>query len=83
MAIIYKFCKKEIFIQPTGEPREQQLGEVRPKKFEIQKISEMTRGRYTMRILKKMAKNIKMKSQERKTVVFGELLLSHSKIVLF
>ena len=26
-----KFCKKEILIQPPGEPREQHLGDVRPK----------------------------------------------------
>ena len=36
---IYKFCKKEVMIQPPGEPREQHQGDVRPKKFELQKIS--------------------------------------------
>ena len=36
---IYKFPKKEILIQPPGEPREQHLGDVRPKKFELHKIS--------------------------------------------
>ena len=39
MVNIYKFCKKEILIQPPGEPREQHLGDVRPKKFELHKIS--------------------------------------------
>ena len=39
MVNIYKFCKKEILIQPPGEPREQHPGDVRPKKFELQKIS--------------------------------------------
>ena len=39
MVNIYKFFKKEILIQPPGEPREQHLGDVRPKKFELQKIS--------------------------------------------
>ena len=35
MVNIYKFCK--ILIQPPGEPREQHLGDVRPKKFELHK----------------------------------------------
>ena len=39
MVNIYKFCKKDILIQPPGEPREQHLGDVRPKKFELHKIS--------------------------------------------
>ena len=39
MVNISKFCKKEILIQPPGEPREQHLGDVRPKKFELHKIS--------------------------------------------
>ena len=30
---------KEILIQPPGEPREQHLGDVRPKKLELHKIS--------------------------------------------
>ena len=34
MVNIYKFCKKEILIQPPGEPREHHLGDVRQKKFE-------------------------------------------------
>ena len=37
IVIIYKFCK--ILIQPPGEPREHHLGEVRPKRFELHKIS--------------------------------------------
>ena len=36
---IYKFCKEEIFDLTTpGEPREQQLGEVRTKKVELKKF---------------------------------------------
>ena len=35
---LYKFCKRDILIQPPGEPREQHLGDVRPKKFELHKI---------------------------------------------
>ena len=31
-------CKKEILIQPPGEPREQHQGDVQPKKFELHKI---------------------------------------------
>ena len=58
MVNTYKFCKKEILIQPPGEPREQQ--------------DEMT-GRVDIlwRIFEKIAKKLKMKSQERKNVVFG------------
>ena len=39
MVHIYKFCKKIFLIQPPGERREQHLGEVRPKKFELHEIS--------------------------------------------
>ena len=39
MVNIYKFCKKEIFIQPPEEPREQHLGDIRPEKFELKKNS--------------------------------------------
>ena len=42
MVNVYKFCKKEILVQPPGEPREQHLGDVRPKKFEW-KTSEQER----------------------------------------
>ena len=34
MVKTYKFFKVEILIQPPGEPREQHLGDVRPKEFE-------------------------------------------------
>ena len=37
IVIIYKFCK--VLIQPPGEPREHHLGEVRPKRFELHKMS--------------------------------------------
>ena len=46
MVNTFKFCKKEILIQAPGEPQEQHLGDVRPKKFELHKISlknKMTR----------------------------------------
>ena len=36
---MYTFYRKDILIQPPGEFREQHLGEVRPKKFELYKIS--------------------------------------------
>ena len=39
MVSINKFCKKEILIQPPGEPREQHLGDVGPKKLVLHKIS--------------------------------------------
>ena len=39
MVNIYKFHDKDILIQPPGEPREQHLGDVRQKKFELHKIS--------------------------------------------
>jgi len=39
MVNTYKFCKNQILIQPPGEPREQHLGDVGPKKFELHKIS--------------------------------------------
>ena len=39
MVNIYKFCKREILIQPPGESREQHLGNVRPQKFKMHKIS--------------------------------------------
>ena len=35
MVNTYKFCKKEILIQSPGEPREQHLGDVRPKKLKL------------------------------------------------
>ena len=39
MVNLNKFCKREILIQLPGEPREQHQGDVRPKKFELHKIS--------------------------------------------
>ena len=39
MVNIYKFHTKEILIQLHEEPREQHLGDVRQKKFELHKIS--------------------------------------------
>ena len=53
MVNIYKFCKKKlILIQPPGEPREQHLGDVRPKKFhKLHKILWKTndrKGQYTL-----------------------------------
>ena len=38
MINLYKFCKKEILIQPPGEPREQHLGDVRSKVFRLIKV---------------------------------------------
>ena len=51
MVNIYKFHKKGILIQPPGESREQHLGDVRQKKFELHKISLKTKywkGRYIL-----------------------------------
>ena len=45
IVLIYKFCKNEIFIQPSGEPREQHIGDVRPKKVELQNF---WKDRYTL-----------------------------------
>ena len=50
MVYFYKFCKKEILIQPPGEPREQHLDDVRPIKFENTKFHKKQndrKGRYT------------------------------------
>ena len=75
MVNIYKFCKKEILIQQSGEPREQHLGDVRPKKFELHKFHKKKKmtGRVDILwcIFEKNSKKLKMKSQERKNVVFG------------
>ena len=51
MVNIYKFCKIEILIQPPGEPREQHLGDVRPKSSSYTKFHKRQndrKGRYTM-----------------------------------
>ena len=36
---MHKFCKKRNFDPTSGEPREQHLGDIQPKKFELHKIS--------------------------------------------
>ena len=54
---IYKFCKKEILIQPLEEPREQHLGDFRPKKFELHKNKMSGRVDIFWRIFKKMEKS--------------------------
>ena len=45
MVFIYKFCTKEIEVQPPGEPREQHLGEVRQKSSSYTKFHERQNGR--------------------------------------
>ena len=61
-------------IQPPGEPREQHLGDVRPKQFELQKISKKTKwpegSIYLGAFLRKLQK-IKNEAQQRKNIVFG------------
>ena len=77
MVNIYKYCKKEILIQPPGEPREQHQGDVRPKKvlatqnFIKNKMTERSDVLTRWHIFEKNAKKLKMKSQERNNVVFG------------
>ena len=44
MVNIYKFYKKETLVQPPWEPREQHLGGVRPKKFELHKKTKWLEG---------------------------------------
>ena len=39
MNLVIVLIYKETFIQPPEEPREQHLGDVRPKKLELHKIS--------------------------------------------
>ena len=58
MVIIYKFCKKEILIQPPGEPREHHQGEVRPKsssytKFHTHFIIFLEKKTYLLRTAKR------------------------------
>ena len=51
MVNLNKFCKREILIQPPGEPREQHLGDVRPKSSSYTKFHKRQndrKGRYTM-----------------------------------
>ena len=45
MVNIYKFHKKEILIQPPGEPREQRLGDVRQKSLSNTKFHKFHTGR--------------------------------------
>ena len=76
IVFIYKFCKTEILNQPPGEPREHHLGDVLPKKFELHTQNfikyKMTRRVDTRkRIFEKIANKLKIKSHERKNVVFG------------
>ena len=82
MVFIYKFCKKLVFFQPAGEPREHHKGEFRPKKLHI--ISKNTKwpegSIYSSALLQK---KWKMKSKGRKNIVFGKLLWKCAKIVLF
>ena len=59
MVNIYKFCKKDILIQPPGEPREQHLGDVQTKKFELHKISLKNKMTGRVDILFKKSKKVK------------------------
>ena len=56
----------QILIQPPGEPWEDHLGEVRPKKFELS-----TQYFKKDKIVQNSAKTLKMKSQDWKHIVFG------------
>ena len=63
-------------IQPPGEHQEQHLGDVRPKKFELA-TQNIIKDKMTVRvnilwcIFEKIAKKLKIKSQEQKNIVFG------------
>jgi hypothetical protein len=60
---LYKFCKREILIQPPGEPREQHLGDVRQKVRASQNfIKDKMTGRVNIlkRIFEKIAKKVKI-----------------------
>ena len=51
MVTIDKFYKNEILIQPPGDPREQHLGDVRPKSSSYTKFHKRQKdrkGRYTL-----------------------------------
>ena len=69
MVFIYT---QEIFIQPPGEPRENHLGEIRQNKF-----------RYSLAHFEESAIKLKMKSQDRKKIVFGKFLRKRSKNIRF
>ena len=45
MVNLNKFCKREILIQPPGEPREQPLGDVRPKSSSYTKFHKRQNDR--------------------------------------
>ena len=59
MVNTYKFCKKEILIQPSGEPQEQHLGDVRPQKVWATQNFIKTKmiGLYSGAFLRKMQKS--------------------------
>ena len=62
MVNLNKFCKREILIQPPGEPREQHLGDVRPKSSSYTKSHKRQndrKGRYTMANFWKNCKKVK------------------------
>ena len=62
MVNLNKFCKREILIQPPGEPREQHLGDVRPKSSSYTKFHKRQndrKGRYTMANFWKNWKKVK------------------------
>jgi hypothetical protein len=54
MVNLYKFCKREILIQPPGEPREQHLGDVQPKKFKLQTETDLS---FRLSMLKNIKNN--------------------------
>ena len=62
MVNLNKFYKREILIQPPGEPREQHLGDVRPKSSSYTKFHKKQndrKGRYTMANFWKNRKKVK------------------------
>ena len=62
MVNLNKFCKREILIQPPGEPREQHLGDVRPKSSSYTKFHKRQndrKGRYTIANFWKNWKKVK------------------------
>ena len=62
MVNTYKFCKTEILIQFPGEPREQNLGDVRPSSLSYTKFHKNQNDRKCRilgHIFKKKSKKIK------------------------
>ena len=62
MVNLNKFCKREILIQPPGEPREQHLGDALPKSSSYTKFHKRQndrKGRYTMAHFWKNCKKVK------------------------